>query len=182
MPSKKMLRKWELLGIALIFFAGAALHFAFEWSGYWKPIAWLVAVNESTWEHFKLAFWPGVVWTLVGYFVVGKRTRNYWLGRAVGLLSMPVIITVIFYSYTALLGTNYLFIDILSFFLAVCFGQFISYTLFLARKLNLSYQWLGALAIAGMMAAFVLFTYMPPRLFIFEHVSTHEYGILKEYK
>ena len=181
MPSRKMVRNWELLGVVVIFFAGAALHFVFEWSGYWKPIAWLVAINESTWEHFKLAFWPGIVWALIEYFVVGKGTRNYWIGKALGLLSMPIIITVIFYSYTALLGTNYLFIDILSFFLAISFGQFISYRLFFANKLSVAFQWLGALGIVGMMVAFVLFTYMPPRLFIFEHVSTHEYGILNQY-
>jgi hypothetical protein len=181
MPSGKMVRNWELLGVVVIFFAGAALHFVFEWSGYWKPIAWLVAINESTWEHFKLAFWPGIVWALIEYCVVGKGTCNYWIGKALGLLSMPIIITVIFYSYTALLGTNYLFIDILSFFLAISFGQFISYRLFFANKLSVAFQWLGALGIVGMMVAFVLFTYMPPRLFIFEHVSTHEYGILNQY-
>jgi len=181
MPSEKMVRNWELLGVVVIFFAGAALHFVFEWSGYWKPIAWLVAINESTWEHFKLAFWPGIGWALIEYCVVGKGTCNYWIGKALGLLSMPIIITVIFYSYTALLGTNYLFIDILSFFLAISFGQFISYRLFLANKLSVAFQCLGALGIVGMMVAFVLFTYMPPRLFIFEHVSTHEYGILNQY-
>lgn len=78
MPSKKLAQTWELLGIVVIFSTGAALHFAFEWSGYWKPIAWFVAINESTWEHLKLAFWPGIIWALIGYFVVGKNLSNYW--------------------------------------------------------------------------------------------------------
>jgi hypothetical protein len=181
MPSKKLVRTWELLGVVVIFFAGAALHFAFEWSGYWKPIAWFVAINESTWEHFKLAFWPGIIWGLIGYFVVGKATSNYWFVKALGLLSMPVIITVIFYSYTTALGKNYLWVDILSFLIAISAGQFISYRLFLTSKLDASFQWLGVLIIVGMTLAFVLFTYMPPQLFIFEHVQTNEYGILSHY-
>jgi hypothetical protein len=181
MTSKKLVRTWELFGVVVIFFVGAALHFAFEWSGYWKPIAWFVAINESTWEHLKLAFWPGIIWGLAGYFVVGKATSNYWFGKALGLLSMPLIITVIFYSYTTALGKNYLWVDILSFLFAISAGQFISYWLFSTSKLNASFQWLGVLVIAGMTLAFVLFTYMPPHLFIFEHVQTHEYGILSHY-
>ena len=181
MQLKKPARIWELIGIVVIFSAGAALHFTFEWSGYWKPIAWFVAVNESTWEHFKLAFWPGMIWALAGYFIVGKAISNYWFSKALGLLSMPVIITVIFYGYTAALGKNYLWIDILSFLFAVSAGQFISYRVFFTSKPTSSFQWLGILVIVGMTLAFVLFTYMPPHLFIFEHVQTHEYGILSHY-
>jgi hypothetical protein len=181
MPPGKLARTWELLGVVIIFSAGAALHFAFEWSGYWKPIAWFVPVNESTWEHFKLAFWPGIIWALTGYFIVGKAARNYWLAKSLGLLSMPVIITVIFYSYTTVLEKNYLWVDIFSFLLAISAGQFISYRLFLTHTLHVSFQWLGVLGIVGMILAFVLFTYTPPHVFIFEHVQTHEYGILSHY-
>jgi uncharacterized membrane protein len=118
---------------------------------------------------------------LIGYFVVGKATSNYWFGKALGLLSMPVIITVIFYSYTTVLGKNYLWVDILSFLFALSAGQFISYRLFSTSKLDASFQWLGVLVIVGMILAFVLFTYMPPHLFIFEHMQTNEYGILSHY-
>lgn len=157
------------------------MHFLFEWSGYWKPIAWFAAINESTWEHFKLAFWPGLVWTLVEYSVFGRVTPNFWFGRALGLFSMPVIIAVIFYSYSTILGKNYLWADILSFLIAVSVGQFISYRLFFVPELKVSLQWIGIIVIIGMMLAFVLFTYMPPHLFIFEHMQTHEYGILNYY-
>ena len=179
---KKLARNWELLGVVVIFFAGATLHFVFEWSGYWKPIAWFVAINESTWEHFKLAFWPGIVWALIGYFTIGKVARNYWFAKALGLLSMPVVIAAVFYSYTAVSGKNYLWVDILSFLFAVSVGQFISYKVFLIGKLNMSLQWVAVFAIMGMILAFVFFTYMPPQIFIFEHVKTHEYGILKHYQ
>lgn len=181
MLSGNLARTWELLGVVVIFSAGAALHFAFEWSGYWKPIAWFVAVNESTWEHFKLAFWPGFIWALMGYFIVGKAACNYWLAKSLGLLSMPVIIAGIFYSYTTVVGKNYLWVDILSFLLAISAGQFISYRVFVKNKLNVSFQRLGVLGIVGMILAFVLFTYIPPHLFLFEHVQTHEYGILTHY-
>jgi hypothetical protein len=64
MTNKAALR-WELVGIAAIFLTGSALHSVFDWTGHWRPIAWFAAVNESVWEHFKLAFWPGVLTVLI---------------------------------------------------------------------------------------------------------------------
>lgn len=43
-------------------------------------------------------------------------------------------------------------------------------------------QWLGAGLVAGMMLAFVVFTYAPPHLSIFEDPEAHAYGILLSYE
>ncbi len=34
---------------------GSVLHFTYEWTGQNKFVAYFAAVNESTWEHIKLA-------------------------------------------------------------------------------------------------------------------------------
>lgn len=181
MSSASRVRNWELAGMAVIFFAGSAWHFVFEWSGYWQPIAWLAPVNESVWEHFKMAFWPGLIWAGAAYMVAGQTVKNYWIGRACGLWCMPVIIAVISYGYTTALGTRYLWVDILSFLIAIVIGQLVSYKLFFVAELCVQARWLGILGIVGTIFVFVLFTYMPPHIFIFEHVLTHEYGILAYY-
>jgi len=181
MPSTELALNWELAGVVVIFFAGTALHFVFEWSGYWRPIAWLAAVNESTWEHFKLAFWPGVTWAFVEFFAIGNAVHNFWIGKCLGLLCMPLIIAAIFYSYTTALGRHYLWVDIFSFLLAIIIGQLISFEFISAAKLSAHAQWLGVIGIGVMMLVFVLFTYIPPHIFLFEHVPTHEYGILTHY-
>ncbi len=41
---------WELAGVAPIVLAGSALHFAFDWSSGWLPLALIAAVNKSVWE------------------------------------------------------------------------------------------------------------------------------------
>ena len=51
MAAKKSILLWELAGIIFIVVLGSVLHFAFEWSGRWTPIAPIAAVNESVWEH-----------------------------------------------------------------------------------------------------------------------------------
>ena len=57
--------RWELIGAVFIVLAGSALHFVFAWTGGWRPVALVAAVNESIWEHLKLAFWPGFFWALL---------------------------------------------------------------------------------------------------------------------
>jgi hypothetical protein len=179
--STTRIRNWELAGLVAICGVGSAWHFLFGWSGYWRPIAWLAPVNESVWEHFKMAFWPGLIWACVAYGVVGQAVKNYWFARICGLWCMPIVIAAISYGYTAALGRRYLWVDILSFLVAVAAGQLVSFKLFHIGDLGLPVRWLGIVGILSTMVVFVLFTYMPPHLFIFEQLQTHEYGILAHY-
>lgn len=96
--------RWELLGIPLIFFCGCALHFAFEWSGRLPVVASFAAVNESVWEHLKLAFWPSVAYAVLEYIAFGESEANFVIAKSTGILIMPLCIMVLFYGYTALLG------------------------------------------------------------------------------
>jgi hypothetical protein len=56
--NNKSVLLFELVGIVFIIFLGSALHFTFEWSGNQPAVGIFSAVNESVWEHLKLAFWP----------------------------------------------------------------------------------------------------------------------------
>ena len=48
---------WEVSGVLFILAIGSALHFVFEWTGEFTLVAPFVPVNESVWEHLKMAFW-----------------------------------------------------------------------------------------------------------------------------
>jgi hypothetical protein len=45
----------EVVGFLFVVIFGSLLHFTFEFSHYSKLVAYFSAVNESTWEHLKLA-------------------------------------------------------------------------------------------------------------------------------
>jgi hypothetical protein len=126
---KNTVLTWEIAGIIFIFTAGSLLHFVFDWFGQWKPIALIAAVNESVWEHLKLAFWPGVIYYAVEYNYIKKITRNFIAAKTAALYLAPITIIVLFYSYTAVLGHHLLFLDILIFAIAVAAAQFVSYKL-----------------------------------------------------
>lgn len=52
------LMKFELFSVIFAMLFGTLLHFLFEWSGNNYIIASFSAINESTWEHLKLVFFP----------------------------------------------------------------------------------------------------------------------------
>jgi len=71
-------QRWEIIGVFFIVGFGTTLHFWFEWTDYWRPIALIAAVNESTWEHFKMAYWPGLFFALIEYPFLKEETNNFF--------------------------------------------------------------------------------------------------------
>src|SRR5512136_2835991 len=122
--------RWEMWGILFVVLAGSLLHFTFDFSGGWKPLCIISAVNESVWEHLKLAFWPAFIWTVIEYFFTRKAYKESHVGlifpEAVGAYVMPLVIVVVFYSYTAFTGHSILAVDLSTFVVAVVIGQIVS--------------------------------------------------------
>ena len=170
---------WEMTGFVLISLAGSFLHFVFELSGEWPPAALVAAVNESVWEHLKLAFWPALVYALIEWPIFGKRVKNFWTAKAVGLFAMPLVIVSLFYGYTAWAGHNVLWLDISLFFLAVFAGQMLSWRIMLRRPVSSGIKTAAAILLVLMIAAFSFLTFFPPRCPLFQDPRTGQYGILK---
>ena len=173
--------RWEMWGILFIIVLGSFLHFTFELSGNWAPLGIVSSVNESVWEHFKQVFWPATFWTIIEYLFIRRVNRdpypNFLLAKAAGAYVMPIVIAIIFYSYTAFTGDSILIVDVISFVIAVVIGQITSYRLWRSLKLPGSFNRLGlAMFIAGAIALAVL-TFYPPEVGIFQDQETGSYGI-----
>jgi hypothetical protein len=176
------IKRWEWIGVLFIVGFGASLHFAFEWSGYWRPAAIIAAVNESTWEHFKIAFWPSFIWALILYPIIRKQTHNFIIAKAAGLLTIPLVIAIFFYGYTTITGQHYLLADVIIFIGAVIAGQWVSMQLLV--KPAIQARWLRGLALGAvlvMVLAYATLSYYPPKNFLLAHPESGEYGILAEY-
>ncbi len=168
---------WEGFGIIFIFILGTLLHFLYEWSGYLRPIALFAAVNESLWEHFKLAFWPTLLFGIIEYPFLKNDANNFLIAKTVNLYLTPIIIGVLFYLYTSIIGTNKLFIDILIFIIAIAVGQLTSCKIMSADPLPNIYRSISLVALFILIVMFLTFTYYPPHLPIFMDPNTGEYGI-----
>jgi len=88
------------------------MHFAFGWLRDWTPLALVAAVNESIWEHLKLAFWPGVLWAWIMPLPPDSSRWEVLSAKGMILAITAILIVKIFTTYTAILGRNLLFLDI----------------------------------------------------------------------
>jgi hypothetical protein len=167
---------YELVGTIFIIILGSVLHFTFEWSGNQPIVGLFSAVNESVWEHLKLAFWPALLFALIEYPILKKVVNNFAFAKTIGVYLMVIIIPIIFYSYTAVTGKSIFVIDISSFIVAVVIGQLSSYKLLMYRKLPRNFK-VSLIALVLLGLAFVLFTLYPPQLPIFKDPITGKYGL-----
>ncbi len=181
---------WEIVGLLFIVLVGSFLHFVYELSGFAPAAAVFGSVNESTWEHLKLFFWPGLVFALVQHAYIRSDVNNFWIAKAVALLLTPIGVIASFYFYLGIAlpiyGEGFLWADIGTGVVGVALGQWASHRLLTSDPLNRRWLRLAAWGSIGVLTvAMVLFTWVTPRLFLFENFFGYEYsgefGILDDY-
>lgn len=171
-PMSKRIFKLEFVGFVFIVLAGSLLHFVFEWSGSRTWVALFAAVNESTWEHLKLAFYPAVLFSIVEFPFFKDMTKNFLVAKTVSFYVMPISIIILFYGYMLVLKEDSLFWDILTFILAIAAGQFVSYRILISRKLPELIQKASVVFLVLISLSFLLFTYFPLHNFLFKDPIT----------
>ncbi len=162
----------ETLAITLI---GSLLHFTYEWSHQNKIVAIFSAVNESTWEHIKLALSGIFCCMLVDIFFFGNNP-NYWLARSMSFVVPVVVIPIIFYSYTKFTKHPILPVDISSFVVAAFLSSVVFVMILNAPAISFWGSLLSMLVSTVILAAYLLLTEFPLHNFLFEDPITHEYG------
>jgi hypothetical protein len=99
-------------------------------------VAYFSAVNESTWEHLKMVFFPGLVFALIEYTYVREQVNNYLIAKTASLFVMPLVIVVGWYIYAPAVGRSIFRVDLVLFYIAVFIGQYISYKLLMRPPLE----------------------------------------------
>ena len=170
--------RWQLGGFLFVCAAGTALHFLYQWSGESVAAAPFAAVNESVWEHMKLLFWPMLLWAGAERAVLGGYSRGFWPAKALGTLLGLALIPALYYTYTGALEVSVMWVDIAIFFVAAA-AAFLAETRMLARDWRCRG---GARASALVLllllsAAFILCTFVPPRVPLFRDPVTGFYGL-----
>lgn len=160
------LKKFTILGIIFVSVIGTLLHFAYDWSGQNFFVGLFTPINESTFEHMKLIFFPMLLFSIFMSYKIGDE---YPCVLSISLLSTIIatfLIPVLFYTYTGILGYNITFLDISTFFISVILGFIYLYknTINCSSTINEIYIIILVAIIAGL---FMIFTYNPPDLGIF---------------
>ena len=158
MDTINKLKKDIIIGIIFVVITGTIFHFIYEWSGYNYILGFFFPVSESTWEHMKLCFFPMLIYAIY----MNRKWKDdcpcITSALLFGILLGTFLIPVIFYTYTGILGQNFLPLDIATFILSVILAFIAVYRLSLSYRLN-SYTYLLGLLVLVMMICFFVFTY-----------------------
>lgn len=160
----RMKRRAAVSALAVIAI-GSSLHFTWELSGRNTIAAVFSSVNESTWEHLKMAFWPALALAPIHRLIYGDMP-GFLFGTAIRCLLSPLIILALFYGYVAILGTNYLVLDICVFAVAVAAAEWAGHNA-MRRHAGRAVQTAAAALLIIASAAFAAFTFSPPPNFLF---------------
>ena len=177
MNTKKSAIKYEIFSIIFIIVLGIILHFSYDWSNKNLFIGSFSSVNESTWAHLKLIFFPTLI-TIIGRFFYSKENyEKYLSSKTKGLLFSLFFTVIFFYTYTGILGYNISFIDISSFFIATILGEIYSLKSFFSYNY---YNYKTSFLILSLLfTSFIIFTFIPPKIGLFKDPITNTYGIFQ---
>lgn len=163
------------ISIIAIFVLGTLAHFLYDLSHENKILGLFTAVNESTWEHVKIAITPTLIWSLVDGYLYGNNP-NYFTAKLSSLFALTFFIPFIFYSYTRLSKKPILPIDILTFLAAIILAQFTFTAIINQPALPHFATYLSSVGLFAFFGAYMTLTLMPLRQIIFKDPITGQYG------
>lgn len=167
--SKNKLLKFQIFSVIFTWILGMLLHFTYEWSNENIIVAAFSAINESTWEHLKLLFFPMLITTVTGYFYLRPKDeyKNFLCAKTIGILAALSFVVVFFYTYTGIIGTNFAVLDIGSFFVGVFLGEFVAYKMTLSMKCCNKLS--AVIVLVILLLCFITFTFNAPSIGLFRN-------------
>ncbi len=160
------LKKYTIIGTLFVLITGTLSHFIYRWSGNNFIVGFFCPVNESTWEHMKLVFFPMLLYSIFMYKSLNEKHPYILSSLSIGILMGTFLIPAIFYTYTGILGYNIFILDIAVFALSVLLAFYSIYKLTLSHKITSCIP-LFCIVIFIIMACFMIFTYYPPQIGLF---------------
>ena len=164
-----------IISTVVISLIGTLAHFLYDITRHNKIVGLFTAVNESTWEHIKIALTPILLWGLYDGLVYGENP-NYFLAKLVSLLTPIIVIPTIFYTYKSFTKKPIVVVDIISFYLVVFLSQLFFKLIIDASTIPFVCQYLSCIGVFLVFGAYTLLTLMPLKLFLFKDPISKKYG------
>ncbi len=175
---KRSIGLWQLIGFAATSLGGTLLHFLYKWSNESVFVAPFSGINESTWEHMKLLFFPMLVFAFVQSFYF-KEYGSFWCIKLKGILFGLLLIPVLFYTYNGVIGTSPDWINIAIFFISAATVYICEARMLFNENSSCISKKLAVTILCIIAVIFVVFTFATPNIAIFEDPLTKTYGIKK---
>ena len=167
---------WQLMGFAITALGGTLLHFLYEWLGNAVWVAPFSGVNESTWEHMKLLFWPMLLYAVVQSFFFRDR-QDFWCVKLRGILLGLILIPILFYTYNGAIEKSPDWLNIAIFFVSAAVAYLYEARLYNRARLRCKAPKYSVAILCSIALLFIIFTFWTPMLGIFKDPLTSLYGI-----
>lgn len=163
-----MITKKTIFSFLFIGLFGVLGHFLYEWTGNNAIIGMFFPVNESTWEHLKLLFFPTLIYSLGEYFLCKEKPQNYFPAIAISVFCGMLSIVVLFYTISGILGFNVDFVNILIYFIGVAVTVYKKNKLLKNEKFSSqNSNIISLMFIILLTVLFVFWSFNPPSLGVF---------------
>lgn len=163
----KNIKVWFIAGFIFTAVLGTLSHFFYDWSGQNPLIGLISPVNESTWEHMKLIFFPVVAWSSFLPCALLEEHPSLRPALLAGSISGTLAVPVLYYTYSGILGRNVSWVDIGIFYISVTITFLLTWRLKDSGKI---YEKRAAIYLltALLIVLFFIITFMPPDIGLFQ--------------
>ena len=167
---------WQFFGFAVTSLCGTLLHFLYDWLGEAGWIAPFSGVNESTWEHMKLLFWPAFIFAAIES-IFFKVYDSFWCVKLRGIVIGLSLIPILFYFYNGIIGKSPDFVNISIFFISAAIAFLYEAWALKNKKIVCDSPRRAFFLLCIIALCFVIFTFRTPEINIFKDPITGAYGI-----
>lgn len=171
------LKKIKIIAIIAIFIISFGSHFIYD--VFPNTITSIFfPVNESIWEHMKILTTSILIYSPIDYILLKNNNikfNNFILQLVLtSIISIPIYLIIYLPLYN-IIGEN-LFISIFLLLITYIIIEYISYQILQKEKYHIP-NMISILLIITIYIIYTIFTYNPPKYYIFYDTLTQHYGI-----
>lgn len=163
----KTLKKTEIISYIIACGLGVLFHFVYKWTGEQRIIGFFFPVNESTWEHLKLVFYPITLVSIAEFFLLKTKNTCFSCIKFTAILISMLATIILFYSYSGILGTTIDWVNLVVYFISMAIAYIYSYRQFIKHTPVVCNTTLCIILYALIAILFMIFSVYPPTIGLF---------------
>ena len=164
-----------IVSIVVISIVGTLSHFLYDFTNHNVYVGLFAAVNESTWEHIKIAITPTLLWSLVDGIKYGSNP-NYFLAKTASLIAIIVVMPILFYGYLAITKKDNFIVDIIIFYIVIICSQLTFDHVLKMEAISFTARYLSCAALFVVFGIYMFMTFLPIKGVLTLDPLTNDYG------
>jgi len=175
---KKIMRS-SMVGILVVTILGFLFHELYDLSNNNIIVGLISPINESKWEHWKIVFWPIVIFSIIEYIFLKDVSSNFWFSKAMAIIVAQIITFGAIEAYEMIFGEGGMGLHLISYLCGICLGQITSMLIMAKTAPIKPLKFIGVSILILEIIFLVIFTFKPLKTDYFRNSVDGTYGIYK---